>query len=215
MAEFSPAARAYITLKQQIEGVTDAMHNRPLRLTAGLWKRGGKRKSTTPVITHSEAAYNSFAKGRAKALANQALTARDHKSQWCVLGYYSTLTVLDMVGGRLNELHTDPATTKRATAEGAPRPAPVPVEPTDDPEMDDDDDDASTSAFFTPGHRIEYDNQFGEPGTIEVSADGKDLVFNSLKKLRGEPIVTDCEPIGTARSAWAQSYHRMAQEAGQ
>jgi hypothetical protein len=96
-------ARAHTVLKQQLDGALQAAMRTPLRVPKGAWRRGGGRAGTTASsVTHMEAAHTNFVRGRDRALGGGFLTARESESYWCKFGYYSTLSVLELLGDRVD-----------------------------------------------------------------------------------------------------------------
>jgi hypothetical protein len=208
------AEHRIIVQKQALKGVEDAVHRRPLRVTSDMWKKGGKGKGA--VVTHYEVGYNAWTRGRARALANEGLLAHEARSRWTSLAYYETLTVLDMSGGRTNEIATDPARTRK--------PSPVVAVELDD---DDDDDDEtldtldtpvkSGPTWFQPGHSVGgYEDDFREDGKcrVTVSEDGVRLVCESLRKHQGEPVFCENDQIARPTKAFSSFYFELARAAG-
>jgi hypothetical protein len=97
-------SRAFEARKQQLMGAEAAAYGRSLRVPKGMWKRGGgKAGKTASDETYFEAAYRNFAKGRDRAFAGGYLSSREEESYWFRFGYYSTITVLDMLGDRADK----------------------------------------------------------------------------------------------------------------
>lgn len=180
--------KKYVTLNQGLQGALAAAENRKLRVPGGMWKRGGGKKGkTASETTHYEAAYRNFERGRTRALKGGYLTSKEQESYWMRFGYYSTLSVIDLLGDTLVEAV---APTPELTVVTSPPPSTKPVSPPSMPSV--------RPAAAGPKHgEVGHQQKFGD-GLIEVLGDAQGQpsslwIHAGKSKKRGDETVYEKE----------------------